>query len=150
MCIIVWSSHVCSCDLVYFFCSSRRRHTRCALGTGVQTCALPISPAGAIPPRKRDPEQPACLLPHRGVERGGEIGANRNHRPTGIFGNAGQNAPTAQCADSQADFIILGQAGFIERRPTPRPPDPTPAGSPHPPTPPPPPAPRPPPPPAPT
>src|SRR3546814_411238 len=25
-----------------FFCSSRRRHTRCALWTGVQTCALPI------------------------------------------------------------------------------------------------------------
>src|SRR3546814_3217669 len=29
--------------LVVFFCSSRRRHTRCALVTGVQTCALPIS-----------------------------------------------------------------------------------------------------------
>src|SRR3546814_1729620 len=28
---------------VYFFFSSRRRHTRCALVTGVQTCALPIS-----------------------------------------------------------------------------------------------------------
>src|SRR3546814_9533563 len=28
--------------LVFFF-SSRRRHTRCALVTGVQTCALPIS-----------------------------------------------------------------------------------------------------------
>src|SRR3546814_4369241 len=28
--------HVC------FFFSSRRRHTRCALVTGVQTCALPI------------------------------------------------------------------------------------------------------------
>src|SRR3546814_12627398 len=26
----------------YFFLSSRRRHTRCALVTGVQTCALPI------------------------------------------------------------------------------------------------------------
>src|SRR3546814_4852152 len=26
-----------------FFCSSRRRHTRCALVIGVQTCALPIS-----------------------------------------------------------------------------------------------------------
>src|SRR3546814_5617201 len=25
-----------------FLCSSRRRHTRCALVTGVQTCALPI------------------------------------------------------------------------------------------------------------
>src|SRR3546814_3981028 len=29
--------------LFYFFFSSRRRHTRCALVTGVQTCALPIS-----------------------------------------------------------------------------------------------------------
>src|SRR3546814_9562911 len=28
----------------FFFFSSRRRHTRCALVTGVQTCALPISP----------------------------------------------------------------------------------------------------------
>src|SRR3546814_5882353 len=28
--------------IVYFFVSSRRRHTRCALVTGVQTCALPI------------------------------------------------------------------------------------------------------------
>src|SRR3546814_12236684 len=28
--------------LVIFFFSSRRRHTRCALVTGVQTCALPI------------------------------------------------------------------------------------------------------------
>src|SRR3546814_13516550 len=28
---------------VVFFFSSRRRHTRCALVTGVQTCALPIS-----------------------------------------------------------------------------------------------------------
>src|SRR3546814_5419209 len=30
---------------LFFFFSSRRRHTRCALVTGVQTCALPISPA---------------------------------------------------------------------------------------------------------
>src|SRR3546814_5756263 len=27
-----------------FCCSSRRRHTGCALVTGVQTCALPVSP----------------------------------------------------------------------------------------------------------
>src|SRR3546814_16948013 len=31
------------CDVCSFFFSSRRRHTRCALVTGVQTCALPIS-----------------------------------------------------------------------------------------------------------
>src|SRR3546814_9001818 len=30
------------CRDVCFFFSSRRRHTRCALVTGVQTCALPI------------------------------------------------------------------------------------------------------------
>src|SRR3546814_5278205 len=30
-------------DIYVFFFSSRRRHTRCALVTGVQTCALPIS-----------------------------------------------------------------------------------------------------------
>src|SRR3546814_10226980 len=29
-------------EFVVFFFSSRRRHTRCALVTGVQTCALPI------------------------------------------------------------------------------------------------------------
>src|SRR3546814_9197433 len=34
--------------LFFFFFSSRRRHTRCALVTGVQTCALPISPVGAV------------------------------------------------------------------------------------------------------
>src|SRR3546814_8878527 len=31
--------------LMFCFLSSRRRHTRCALVTGVQTCALPISVA---------------------------------------------------------------------------------------------------------
>src|SRR3546814_5782942 len=43
-----------------FFFSSRRRHTRCGLVTGVQTCALPISSEGRIgfklsSPAKRDP-----------------------------------------------------------------------------------------------
>src|SRR3546814_7816264 len=40
---------LCMCSLgevdffFIFFFSSRRRHTRCALVTGVQTCALPIA-----------------------------------------------------------------------------------------------------------
>src|SRR3546814_10669940 len=34
---------ICSGMFDMFFVSSRRRHTRCALVTGVQTCALPIS-----------------------------------------------------------------------------------------------------------
>src|SRR3546814_1732038 len=39
----MWLFYICRCCFVFFFFSSRRRHTRCALVTGVQTCALPIS-----------------------------------------------------------------------------------------------------------
>src|SRR3546814_9083697 len=39
---------VCSMILVFLF-SSRRLHTRCALVTGVQTCALPIYVSDLIP-----------------------------------------------------------------------------------------------------
>src|SRR3546814_13744720 len=35
------------CCCIFFF-SSRRRHTRCALVTGVQTCALPIYARGDV------------------------------------------------------------------------------------------------------
>src|SRR3546814_23719 len=35
-------------DFIMFFFSSRRRHTRCALVTGVQTCALPIPLSDAL------------------------------------------------------------------------------------------------------
>src|SRR3546814_2993400 len=66
----------------WFFFSGRRRHTRCALVTGVQTCALPIS-AGRAPARlcagRRHPpaqglseagpppgEERPCLLARRG------------------------------------------------------------------------------------
>src|SRR3546814_5214376 len=38
------------CEKLFFFFSSRRRHTRCALVTGVQTCALPIFTANVINP----------------------------------------------------------------------------------------------------
>src|SRR3546814_12984888 len=41
------------CFVWVFFFTSRRRHTRCALVTGVQTCALPIcAPARAAAPRR--------------------------------------------------------------------------------------------------
>src|SRR3546814_5991200 len=53
----IWYFYLCS---VFFF-SSRRRHTRCALVTGFQTCALPIcsdhseldSTTQGEPPRNR-------------------------------------------------------------------------------------------------
>src|SRR3546814_5905940 len=43
-----------------FFFSSRRRHTRCALVTGVQTCALPI----LVCPCRRTHRRPARRCRH--------------------------------------------------------------------------------------
>src|SRR3546814_6141759 len=48
-------------SFVCFFFSSRRRHTRCALVTGVQTCALPIS--GRVSWRTRRRTRRLLLLP---------------------------------------------------------------------------------------
>src|SRR3546814_6028724 len=48
-CVVLCSSHILHMSIIFFFFlvvfffSSRIRHTRCALVTGVQTCALPIS-----------------------------------------------------------------------------------------------------------
>src|SRR3546814_1588023 len=51
----------------FFFFSSRRRHTRCALVTGVQTCALPIFSRQEIEVAHTLPELPYAydaLEPH--------------------------------------------------------------------------------------
>src|SRR3546814_5044830 len=51
-----------------FFFSSRRRHTRCALVTGVRTCALPISwllPREAKCPPRPPLHPPRHQRPHR-------------------------------------------------------------------------------------
>src|SRR3546814_5138400 len=45
-----------------FFFSSRRRHTRCALVTGVQTCALPISSGDAFRARYLDGHEGSVVL----------------------------------------------------------------------------------------
>src|SRR3546814_4264493 len=77
----------------FFFFSSRRRHTRCALVTGVQTCALPIC-AAPLRPRRLRRRSPAC--PHA-VARAGEgygvrlwprpgCGDSRFRRPARIVG----------------------------------------------------------------
>src|SRR3546814_15850791 len=64
---------------VFFFFSSRRRHTRCALVTGVQTCALPISAwvRAELALRRKWRSQDNCsasamaLQQRRGDRRGG-------------------------------------------------------------------------------
>src|SRR3546814_17005485 len=60
----------CICFLVvFFFFSSRRRHTRCALVTGVQTCALPIYPIHLATGNKYQKETDLPPNPHApGIE----------------------------------------------------------------------------------
>src|SRR3546814_6357632 len=53
--------------LSFFFFSSRRRHTRCALVTGVQTCALPISASGQGWPGRHVPSISRATIPERRI-----------------------------------------------------------------------------------
>src|SRR3546814_7979298 len=80
--------------LIYFFFSSRRRHTRCALVTGVQTCALPISS-----------EQPGEALDYFGRE----INAGHNTLDN-IYGLA-----YAQLMQSQVIAAMQTLAPLVER-----------------------------------
>src|SRR3546814_4714137 len=66
---------------VVFFFSSRRRHTRCALVTGVQTCALPIWSAEWTV-RARQPASP--LRSSRPAPRRAKPATVRCHRPTPV------------------------------------------------------------------
>src|SRR3546814_9394644 len=115
--------------LLFFFFSSRRRHTRCALVTGVQTCALPIYQAGAalfervahrlavdeeLPPRHR------AHLDRRGFEVAGRaIGLSGKARrgiilgPFPAFGIASEETDAGRARD-QRDAAIgedIGSAG---------------------------------------
>src|SRR3546814_12501462 len=68
----------------YFFFSSRRRHTRCALVTGVQTCALPIYEKRDQKKTSAGSQKPAGAKGDSGSGRVGGIdrfyGVSRDHR----------------------------------------------------------------------
>src|SRR3546814_7475256 len=60
---------------IFFFFSSRRRHTRCALVTGVQTCALPICAMTKITNRQADKSYEVYLSLYQAVT-GTDVAAN--------------------------------------------------------------------------
>src|SRR3546814_17376322 len=73
------------CGLGFFF-ASRRRHTRCALGTGVQTCALPISESNIVDePTSRPTHQRRLVGPCRrlGIAR---LGIGKRDIAIGFIG----------------------------------------------------------------
>src|SRR3546814_7338146 len=76
-----------------FFFSSRRRHTRCALVTGVQTCALPICG------RRRLCQQAVVLE--------GPV-LKRPCRPP----DAARAAPTESLRHGEADTFLNAQSAF--------------------------------------
>src|SRR3546814_17269653 len=111
-----------------FFFSSRRRHTRCALVTGVQTCALPITLTTWLSCKTAAPEEIQSLLQHAriGTQRfytrrrwAGEAQAARERarnralqslkahsanvrklaRPAGL-------EPATQCLDGQSSILL--------------------------------------------
>src|SRR3546814_3331696 len=98
----------------YVFFSSRRRHTRCALVTGVQTCALPIKAhheglilSLLIPSLSRDegrgPTRVSTIVDTRSSLRG----AQRRRNPA----TAGSPRPLAGARDDDA----IGRASCRER-----------------------------------
>src|SRR3546814_18182072 len=93
-----------------FFFSSRRRHTRCALVTGVQTCALPIYP------RRTDPEPDALRLSDPEPEGAqprtiGGRGARRAGRGAGLHRRRGDRLPGARRASPRP--ASGGRAGRV-------------------------------------
>src|SRR3546814_14292883 len=75
---------------MFFFFSSRRRHTRCALVTGVQTCALPIC-------------RHAC--PPITIERGERPSPARRQRAQ--WRNRQNQVPPPALSSAQPDFHLV-------------------------------------------
>src|SRR3546814_6289597 len=96
--------------LISFFFSSRRRHTRCALVTGVQTCALPIcSRCEADADRRTDKCYNAAFHGRRGRHSNGRIGITA--MATAISAN---RAELLAIANSVASEKMIDKAIVIE------------------------------------
>src|SRR3546814_8050495 len=86
-----------STRVMFFFFSSRRRHTRCALVTGVQTCALPFSGAGG----ERRLDHPVGIV-HMEVDDEGRLGV-------------GSGGITVEFRELVGDHQQIGRASCRER-----------------------------------
>src|SRR3546814_5063850 len=84
----------------FFFFSSRRRHTRCALVTGVQTCALPILNRSGLLRSARNDEFGLSPHPHALVGRKVELFA---------FLDVERLVPGVEVADRQRAIIARSE-----------------------------------------
>src|SRR3546814_1642058 len=110
------------CVFVFFF-SSRRRHTRCALVTGVQTCALPIWPPivpvaliRLIAPRARPGSGSGLADDFRGLAAGRfrlELGRALHVKRSEI-----DQIGRASCRESVSVRVDLGGRRIIKKKNT--------------------------------
>src|SRR3546814_6048765 len=101
----VESSHSFIWESLLFFFSSRRRHTRCALVTGVQTCSLPIS----VPVRAF---LVAIALVYADIERANLIAALRGSK----FCISANSAGDCDCLHVYAAFFFLWRASIASSK----------------------------------
>src|SRR3546814_13817876 len=94
------------------FCfSSRRRHTRCALVTGVQTCALPISRnrLAAAVVRNAYPVVPALAAVNHAIAA--DVSVYGNCRPPSLSGNdAARKPPSIKAASARPEERRVGKS----------------------------------------
>src|SRR3546814_3467126 len=83
-----------------FFFSSRRRHTRCALVTGVQTCALPISWRSGSSP---SPTAGSATSPAPTSRRNSRATRTSPTDPTDLVGAASAAPTRARKASNETD-----------------------------------------------
>src|SRR3546814_7048595 len=91
--------------LVLLVLSSRRRHTRCALVTGVQTCALPISWRSAIAHVTCASVAGAVLKMSNGTQPCARAAASRQ-MGSPVTGSAMASRAAIQC-DFQGEFASV-------------------------------------------
>src|SRR3546814_3169382 len=95
---------------VFFVFSSRIRHTRCALVTGVQTCALPISSTSSASARSA-PTRACCVdadslllsLNHMGLPRSGR--RDRVQQLGAQLSRAEQQIGRASCRERVCQYV---------------------------------------------
>src|SRR3546814_21057223 len=103
---------------LFFFFSSRRRHTRCALVTGVQTCALPISAGATRSTRSAYPAVAALATPVHIRSPAPATAAIPRRRTFGAVAGAASPRAGLQRVPVTAFMGLSPSNGFDERPPS--------------------------------